>query len=418
MSTRVGRAQTWVYRWTAEQYAKSLGTRDFIWSNEPGSAQGGSAKLWFPPGSFSGFYIAVSRVPSQSRNYGPVTAISACGRPKDGCPLSWFQANHPNWIILKHDQATPAYQFNDRTWIPLDIGNPDVQTWIEANFILPALAAGYQGISIDNVSDRNDFDEKGVCSVAIVTGNCASNGGTWKQLYSGVRVHDATFLANRLTWLKRLTSLAHAHDASTMANVTYDPRDTAGTARLIEAVDIWYDEAGFNGASMPTPCEPGGGAKYKVFDANWTQKIAFINSLNGGASWPMVQQATMCPLTSPSRRVVEYAMASYYMTKRSHTYIAPYFGNPAAFEDQSPGGMWPDFTYQHGAATDAAPVVTGGVFKRAFANLLVLMNPSSTIGVTYELSGVYHDFDGTRYVGKIALPPLTGLTLLPAEARR
>ena len=167
VSARVGRAQTFVYRWTADEYKNFLGSRDFIWNNQPGSGQGGVAKLWFPPGTFSGFYIAVSRVPSQGERYGPVVAITACGKPSGGCPLEWFQAHHPNWIVLRHDQATPAYEFNDRKWIPLDIGNPDVQAWIETNWILPVLSAGYQGISIDNVRDQNPFDEEGVCSVAV-----------------------------------------------------------------------------------------------------------------------------------------------------------------------------------------------------------------------------------------------------------
>ena len=124
----------------------------------------------------------------------------------------------------------------------------------------------------------------------------------------------------------------------------------------------------------------------------------------------------MCPPGSPNRRVVEYALASYYLTKTAHTYIAPYFTTPAAYADLSANGPWPDFSYQHGAAIDAAPVVTGGVYRRAFANLLALVNPSPTTAATYRLPGAYHDFGGTRYAGTISLPPLTALTLLPGEA--
>ena len=102
VATRVGRAQTgFIYSWTANEYKNFLGSRDFIWSNTPGSEQGGATKLWFPPGTFSGFYIAVARVPAHGERYGKIVANTACGNPAGGCPLTWFQANHPNWIVLQ-----------------------------------------------------------------------------------------------------------------------------------------------------------------------------------------------------------------------------------------------------------------------------------------------------------------------------
>lgn len=415
VSTRVGRAQTFIYRWTADEYATELGTRDFIWNNQPGSAQGGPARLWFPPGTFSGVYMAVTRIPSESQRYGRVVTITSCGIPRGGCPLSWFQAHHPEWIVLKHDQATPAFAFSDHKWIPLDISNPAVQKWIESNWLLPTLSAGYQGISIDNVTDQNVFGEAGVCSVAVVTGDCASNGGAWRQLYSGNRHGDRAFIEKRMAWLTELTRFAHAHDAATTANVTYNPSNPADTARLIQAVDIWYDEPGFNGDPPVANCQIGGGQQYRIFGQYWERKIAFINGLNGGRGWPMVQEAALCPPGSPDRRVVAFALASYYMTKRSHTYIAPYFTYTAAYSDLSAKGPWPDFAYRHGAAIDQTPVVVGGVYRRAFEKLLALVNPSSVAAASYQLDSTYQSFDGKQYAGRIELPPLTALILIPAR---
>jgi hypothetical protein len=116
--------------------------------------------------------------------------------------------------------------------------------------------------------------------------------------------------------------------------------------------------------------------------------------------------------------VIEYAMASYYMTKSAHTYIAPYFNSQSDFEDRSGGGNWPDFTYEHGAALDAKPLIKGLIYRRTFDKLLALVNPSSTKSAVYDLGGVYHGFDGVRYTGTITLAPLTGLTLLPGEPTR
>ena len=113
------------------------------------------------------------------------------------------------------------------------------------------MSAGYQGISIDNVGDQNAFDEEGVCSVSVPAGNCASNGGVWTPLPFCRRYGDGVFVAKRLAWLNELTRVAHAHNAATTANVSYDPSDPVDTARLIQAVDTWYDEQGFNGDASP-----------------------------------------------------------------------------------------------------------------------------------------------------------------------
>ena len=117
VSTRMGRAQSWVYNWTAAQYHFSLKARDYVWNNGPGSLQGDTLNL--PGDTFSSAYIAIARVPANSRAYGLATIITACDDPRGGCPLSWFQANHPNWILLKHDRATPAYESVSYTHLTL-----------------------------------------------------------------------------------------------------------------------------------------------------------------------------------------------------------------------------------------------------------------------------------------------------------
>ena len=67
--------------------------------------------------------------------------------------------------------------------------------------------------------------------------NCASNGGVWNQPIPAGD-DDGVFVAKRLAWLNELTRVAHAHNAATTANVSYDPGDPVDTARLIQAVDL------------------------------------------------------------------------------------------------------------------------------------------------------------------------------------
>ena len=54
VSDRVGRAASFIYNYTPSQYEEKLRTRDVIWSNQPGTTQGGPHKLHFPQSTFSG----------------------------------------------------------------------------------------------------------------------------------------------------------------------------------------------------------------------------------------------------------------------------------------------------------------------------------------------------------------------------
>lgn len=414
VSTRIGTAATFIWNWTAAEYTDDTAPRDYYWNNQPVRAQGFSLRL--PAQSFSSAYTAVNRVPVHAQRFGGMGIVRACGNSPapGGCSLDWLQRNHPAWIIYRTDQATPAYQFGDQDWIPLDISNPAVRAWLQTNQFKPLLAAGYQGISIDNVSDRNDWDEVGICSVAIPSGTCASNGGVWTKLYTGAVKGDAQFLDARVAWLKAATKFTRDHGGCSSANVTFNPADLRSTAELVDAVDIWFDENGFTGDSNPSACSPAGPGAGSV-GATWVAKAKFIVGLNGGRGKPMVQQNSICPRgTSHARtkEVLEYAVASYLLTKNAHTYIAWYFddgktGNTSFFNDPS---SWPQLSWHHGAALEAM-VEVGGVYRRTFENGLALVNPSTQHDATYELSAVHEDFDGVARHGRITLPPVSALLL-------
>jgi len=424
VSTRVGRAGEFVYDYTLSQYQNKLSTYDIIWDNRPNSAQG--YVLILPSSVFSSGYTAVNRVPTYASPYGTgITILKACGVPSGGCPLAWFRTNHPTWIIYTSDQVTPAYQFGDTTWVPLDISNVTVQSWLETNVYAPILSAGYQSFSIDNVTDRNDWDEVGICSIAPTT-NCTADGGTWTQLYSGAVQNDATFINNRVAWGQAVTAWAHTQGKSTMANISYDAANLTDTARLVNAYDIWYDEQGITGDSQPSACTPNNGSG--ATGTYWINKIAFITGLNGGAGPnAYVDENSICPIGSFTKagvstnfEVVEYAAASYLLLKNAHTYMTMYFdsgsaGGPGYYNENTPTAFWPQFYLTHGVASGAY-AVTGNVYYRTFASLLALVNPSTTLSRTYDLgASVYHRSDCTRFTGVITIPPITGMVLLNGE---
>jgi hypothetical protein len=422
---RIGRGGEFTYQYTPEQYATKLSTRDVYWSAQATTGQGGYNKLYYPANTFSGVYAPVNRVPAHAFTIGKIELINACGNAPaaGGCTMAWFQHNHPSWIIYRNDQVTPAYMFGDTGYPPLDISNSVVQTWLISSYYAPMMALGGHAIDQDNVSPRNDWGEAGVCSIKPTT-NCTSDGGTWTQLYDGNKVvGDAAFVAARVQWALTLTAWAHSIGKSTMANVTYEPNDSAGTANIVNAYDIWYDEAGFTGDSDPSACEltPYASGSY------WINKLAFVTGLNGGAGPnAYVSENSICPAKThyPSGKnfeMVEYAVATHLLHKNSHSYLWMFFSidgvvcGPAAYCDDTDGGSWPQYWLEHGAASGAY-TVTGNIYNRTFANTLALVNPSLTTAYKYNLaSKVFYRSDCTRYTGTITVPSGTGMVLTSHE---
>ncbi|MGH9643810.1 MAG: hypothetical protein ACRD3Q_15485 [Terriglobales bacterium] len=292
---RVGRGQSWVTRWTSAQYAAlspvtdsvpffrtttelSPNQRDYIWDGRTGREQGA---LSLPPGVFTGAYISVAGVVNYPFEVDPLHYIHFCG-PNQDCTYEWLDTNHPNWIVRTHDQATPAWFFNAQNFVPLDISNPIVQNFLLVNEIGPLIGYGFQGISVDNVNERNLFDLEGVCSASIPldssgnpVGDCTSNGGIWTQLYQPPSTlpdpsyDDGAYTTDRVAWLKAITAYAHQLGAAVAANIYYETRNLNHKAAhdqaykaLINSVDIWAYEPGFTGTFVPSPCLVGGAQSY------------------------------------------------------------------------------------------------------------------------------------------------------------
>lgn len=425
--TRVGRAAAFVYRYTPEQYAARLTDRDIIWSNQPTSEQGGADRLTFPSTVFSGASATINRVPANVTAYGTTRLITACTALKaGGCPLSWFQEHHPEWIIYKSDQATPAYQFDDPSWIPLDISNMEVQAWVKENFFLPILKTGYHALSIDNVTVRNDFGEAGVCSI-VPRRSCTLEGGVWKQLYTG-QIMDPAFVKNRILWARSITEWAHAAGKSTIGNVTYNQESSLSTAELVNAFDVWYDESGFTGARDPSPCypEPSG------IGRAWVNKVEFITGLNKGAGpKAYVTENSICPVGKqppPDKKshfdLVEYTVASYLMVKNRHTYLFMFFsdgtrcGIGALCDGVHPSTSWPHMNLRHGAPVGQF-TVSVDIYSRMFEHALALVNPSGANTGTFDLGAeIYYRYNCVQYTGRVVLPPVSGMVLLKDQPRQ
>jgi hypothetical protein len=483
VSTRVGRAQTFVFHWTDPQYtAANLQSRDYIWHGVHSNA---STNMLLPSGVYTSLYTSNARVPNVPIHYGAVLV--------PGWTLSYFQngtgGTDPSWIMLQGDHATPAYWYNDNSYIPLDISNSAVRAWRMTNEIAPMISSGVQGISIDNMGPLNNqiidltgtatitngsIDVTGIslssslsqiyvggavtgfgiqggttvasiispteihlsqtasastsvtltfphyavgtCTVAVTDyatgGTCESHGGTFTAKYKDNSTGECSgsstpcWTNDQVTWVQQIEAYAHPLTVGVTGNVT--PSMDGGTYQtlsqtLIEATDIWLDEGGWMGGSLtPAPCLVGGSPP--LLGAAWATKANFIIGLNNGAGHPRIDQNALCPLGTRTSQVLEWALGSHLLTKKTgNDYFEWQFtksdgsDDSTYFTDQLIGGQWPQFWWTHGAATTAM-LTDGHLYWRYFTNGLAICNPTADATASFDFGAdVYHSFDNLQY---------------------
>src|SRR5579863_6492792 len=92
--------------------------------------------------------------------------------------LTWWKANHPNWILYKCDHKTLANLGGDKN-VPLDISNPAVVQWQMKTYAPLMIRDGYDALAEDIVDLTN---ATGGCGVFV--------NGVWTQRFSGLPADD------------------------------------------------------------------------------------------------------------------------------------------------------------------------------------------------------------------------------------
>jgi len=192
-------------------------------------------------------------------------------------------------------------------------------------------------------------------------------------------------------------------------SVTLD--NLAGAATIAANADMVYDEGAFNGNDANL-CRPGGPASFgPMVEKNWLSKATWYISHAIDA----IQENATCSTVERARDTVEYAVASYLLTKTDHSYLALCYRGGASgadcegyFEDYAPQLYW-----SHGAAKGAMTRAAGGAYVRVFANGIATLNPSVS-PVTYNPDKPLHTFDGEEYSAAhpLLLPPVSARILI------
>lgn len=391
VSMRIGRAQLFLYN--PNDYAKLAGARDVLGINS--DVHGQPHRL--PASMWSGMYITVDR-----------WGINGHKDPERD--LAWFQRYHPSWIAYKADQRTPAWEFGDRNYVPLDISNPAVRAFTVSTEIAPYLTNIYSGVSVDNVTPTNVWGRVGVCSIAFTSGTCSDNGGKWRRLYGGQRI-DSRYLNDYIAWLKYLKSwLATSPAPCLLINLSYRPDDRTGDAALAHVADAITDETGFVENCRIDP-----------IGQNWVDKVKFYADL----SVPLVVNNYIVEPGSPPcatatslpQNLWNWVFASYLMEKTGRTYLAWSVSSATTSGNKEFQDFRPELYAQIGLPQGGMMQSSGGAYFRKFTSALALVNPWPTRTVSYELgSEIYHDAVKTNFVGHVSLPPLTAKFLFIGAA--
>ncbi|WP_329373497.1 putative glycoside hydrolase [Streptomyces sp. NBC_00669] len=303
-----------------------------------------------------------------------------------GHDLAWYQANHPDWVVYQADQATPAYEFGNTTYLPIDFTNPAVRTYYYDTYVQPLIDAGYPLVGFDNVVTFNGY---GSCGHFDAT-------GAWVQQYSGARVDDV-WAAAVLDWLDHLAGRLHAAGAGIAANITWNASvKTADMLQAVGLVDVYVDEQGFTAHRVEN-----------YNDQAWQDRFDFVRQVAPSTAYVSINQTATADLADASTAQVDWVIANYLLYREQRSMLA-LCGDQQyhVFLDR------PELHTDIGAPAAAPYADAGGARARSYTGGLALVNPSSTQATTTALpAGTWTDLRGTAHTGQIVLQPNSGTVL-------
>lgn len=371
----------------------------------------------FNPGAWdaahSGMIVSRYMVPVQDDN-----SVS-------GHNLSWWQSNHPDWILYACDSSgNPTKQlawsgsyFQD---VPLDFSNPAVVSY-QMNLMIPYLRAnGYNAIAADN-TDLLNYLEGGNPNFgqSVTKGDygCGTydSSGNFHRLFGPGK--DSAFISAMVNWVKAASSALHSAGMRLIVNhPLYNPPSDPNESALLSASDGMVYENGFTyyGNYM------GNAANLVANAITWatytqTHHIAFLITDYLCTGWNGTQpfnNNAPCP-TDPSQipaPQVDWSLATYALVNLGGTdvYISPQTGERMSYR--------PEFSTSYGAPCGSYTTVSSNVYERKFQGALVVVNASSgSYSFPLPSGHTYRDIEGQAVGNPLNTGPATGYVLLTSN---
>lgn len=297
--------------------------------------------------------------------------------------LQWWQTNHPDWVMYRCDQHTPAYKNNEPN-VPLDISNPAVRDWQLQNFVLPASQEGYTAIAWDNL----DPNWHGACG--------HYQNGQWVQLYSGA-TDDPNWRRDVLNWLAFQKQQLHMLQIPMLSipNVDFEGWSAQGLPvleQITDNADQILEEQGFIGANRILGTTWSTLKDWQLYTQEHGKMFYSSNGISHDpdesdllwmvANYLLINQGNLSLWLSKDQ-VYGYPMVNY-----------PQYQTVSAL--QQPNGQL---------------YLTQNLYRRDYTGGLALVN-TDTIPHNFAVPGKKKDLDGNTVSGQITLQPGSGVVLL------
>ncbi|MBZ4190053.1 putative glycoside hydrolase [Niabella beijingensis] len=305
--------------------------------------------------------------------------------------IEWYQKNHPEWILYKADQATPAYGYiyDYGGLVPLDVSNPAVREYYLNEFILPAVQKGYPVVAMDNVDLGNWPGAVG-----------RFTNGKWEQLYTGKK-NDTTFQNNMIRWIQFLADRLHPLGVRVAANIKANSAAPEAVLRMMQAADIWLDENGFTHTGKNVT----GGA--------WERQRSFLEQIAATKGYISINQLKGT-LDKAAPAQLEWVIANFLLLRGPQSLLAP-----TGFEKKA---IYQEFHYRPevdlniGTPT-GKPHKVQNIWIRPYQKGMVCVNPSPQDTATFTLpEGNWKTISGAVKRGTLQLEPGSGYVLIKDQA--
>jgi hypothetical protein len=338
---------------------------DFVWgTSKPSAWKAGNSKIvtsWYAP--FDGDFTT-------------------------GHGLTWWQANHPDWVLYKCDKKTPAGMDGLKN-VPLDISNSAVVHWQMQTYSPRLESGGYDALAEDLVGLNN---ANGGCGVWIKS--------VWHQRFTG-QIVDPAWSKAVISWHRYAYSYLHGLSRPIQVGVNHVPENKPygdlDELALLKYIDFIDDESSFTNYGNSYASS----AKVQLI----VQWMKYVQGLN--KPW-IVDDKWNTP--NMSRQQFDWAIGTYLLGKGHYSSV---------FIDHLPGYGY-EYWYQQYNATIGSPCgdmyadpLNTGVYYRKYTKAFVVINASINNSFTVKLPQLtYTSIFGETVTSPMFIGPDDGQVLL------
>ncbi len=359
----------------------------FVW----GSSGDARRERWRAnsPSTQLSYYMPYSRAPSAAL----------------GFDLSFWQTQHPDWILYQCDRKTVAFwdgQTAPTGSVPLDFTNPDVIAWQVGNQSVLADSLGYDSMAFDNFGGgaREGANPGKACGVYDKSGVWQYRFGQNSAVYNDTK-SAPLFREASVSWIEQVSSLMRnvTPGLGIVPNLCVDNAgwsDSSDAKRVAMSATGVLSERGFTGWGS------GRIQEHELLDEyRW---MAMLSKL--GKSYYSINEVSK---EEWSEDWIEWVMACFLIGQQPGA--ALWIGTVQGYGGYS---IQPETAVNLGAPTGDR-FRTGEwpiLMQRNFTNGIVILNPSETSSSVFVGKGLVF-LNGTAVPeGQMMLAPQTARVLV------